>query len=227
MRRNVSRAGLGVVLCASLILSGCSAEWTGQADAIVTALIPATSNVVALVAALEGKNASAGDLQLVQNAAAQVGTDLQLIRSLIAAYEKADAPARPGVLEKIQNAIGSVQMNLHGLLQGLHIKDAATQTKVTAVIGIVLAEVEALAAVVPLFANQGPGARVQGAVAHDSRGVRGITVRAPLSADQFVSSYNSTLTARTGNAVMDRTSAGLRIHLHTSAVRWVSGGALK
>ena len=43
-----------------------------------------------------------------------------------------------------------MQANLQGLLPALHIQDAATQAKITAVVGIVLSEVQSLAAIVPL-----------------------------------------------------------------------------
>ena len=216
MKRTFGRVGLSLVLGLVVLMVACSADWVGEAEAIVSVMIPATSNTVALVVALQGKDVSAGDLKMIQSAGAQVGTDLQLIEALIAAYEKADDTARPGILEKIQSGIASVQMNLQGLLQGLHIKDAATQTKVTAVIGILLSEVQALEALVPLVKNQ--GAEIRG---------RGPETSIHLSASEFVSSYNSSLTARTGNAAVDRVSAGLKIHLHSSAARVVLGGLLK
>ena len=217
MKRTFRRVGLSLVLCLVVLMVACSADWVGQAKAIVSVMIPATSNTVALVVALQGKDVSAGDLQMIQSAGAQVGTDLQLIEALIAAYEKADDTARPGILEKIQSGIASVQMNLQGLLQGLHIKDAATQTKVTAVIGILLSEVQSLEALIPLIKNQGPGVT--------GRGQENSSIH--LSANEFVSSYNSTLAAKTGSAAVDRVSAGLKIHLHSSAARVVSGGLVK
>ena len=217
MTNSFLRVGLSLVLCLVVLMTACSTDWVGEAEAIVSVMIPATSNVVALVAALQGKDVSAGDLQMIQSAGSQVGTDLQLIEALIAAYEKADETARPGILEKIQSGIASVQMNLQGLLQGLHIKDAATQTKVTAVIGILLSEVQSLQALIPLVKNQGPGIR--------GRGPGKISVH--LSASEFVSSYNATLAAKTGSAAVDRLTEGLKIHLHSSAARVVSGGLLK
>jgi hypothetical protein len=229
-KNNFACFGLSLILCFAVILSACSTEWVGAAQEIVAALIPATSNLVALVAALQGNEASAGDLQLIQSTAAQVGTDLQLVQSLIAAYQKADEAARPGILAQIQNAISAVQMNLHGLLQGLHLKDAATQSKVTAVIGIVLAEVQSLAALLPAIQAHGTGAGEQGAASPKDPQLShmpGEVAHPALSAHEFVSSYNSTLTARSGNAAVDRTTAGLRIRLHSSAVRWVSAGMLK
>jgi hypothetical protein len=225
--RRFGQFWLALLLCMTLIWSACSTAWIGEAEQIVAALIPAASNIVALVAAMEGKNVSAGDLATIQNAGAQAGADLQLIQSLIAAYQNADEAAKPGILNQIQIAINAVQGNLQGLLPALHIKDAATQAKVTAVIGIVLAEVESLAAVVPLV--QGNSAAALRAA--DSRGRLSpqsvVHTRAPLSANEFVASYNSTLTARTGNAALDRATAALKIHLHGKVERWASAGVLK
>jgi len=221
----VGRVGVAVVLMVSLILSGCSTDWIGEAEQIVAALIPAASNIVALVAALQGKSVSATDLATIQNVGAQAGADLQLIESLIAAYQKADEAAKPGILNQIQSAIGAAEGNLQGLMPALHIKDAATQAKVTAVVGLVLAEVESLAAVVPLVEGQGPAAALR---AVDSRGrLSPHSVVVPLTANEFVKSYNATMTAKTGNAALDKATAGLQIHLHGKVERVVSAGVLK
>lgn len=219
-KNGLGRMVLAVVLCFTMIWSGCSTSWIGEAEQIVSALIPAAANLLALVAALEGKGVSAADLQVIQNAGSQAGADLQLIQSLIAAYEKADASAQPGILNQIQSAINAVQGNLQGLLPALHIKDTATQTKITAVIGILLSEVQSLAAIVPLVNPNASAAAV--AVARTQ-----VRKSAPLSAQEFVRSYNSTLTAKTGNAGLDRITGGFQIHLHSKVERVVSGGVLK
>jgi hypothetical protein len=220
------RAGLGLVLCVTFVLAGCSLNWIGEAEQVVAALIPAAANIITLVAALGGKSVSATDVQTIQNAGTQAGADLQLIQSLITAYQTADATAKPGILNQIQAAVNAVQGNLQGLLAGLHIQDAATQTKITAVVGIVLSEVESLAAIVPLVSASAstesqsphPVAKNETRVGHP---------RVPLTASEFVKSYNATLTAKTGNAELDRAAAGLRIHLHGRVARWASAGMLE
>ena len=234
------RMALALALSATMILAGCSTSWIEEAEQIVSALIPAAANIVALVAALQGKTVSAADLQTIQNAGSQAGADLQLIQSLIVAYEKADSAAKPGILNQIQSAINAVQGNLQGLLPALHIKDAATQTKITAVVGILLSEVESLAAVVPLVSGQGQAAALRAADSPfgSAQGGRGrlsphasvpnaSQSKAPLSASEFVKSFNSMLTAKTGNAELDRATSGLEIHLHGKASRWASAGLLK
>lgn len=223
------RLGLAAVLCMTMIWSACSTDWIGEAEEIVAALIPAASNIVALVAALQGKSVSATDLQTIQSAGAQAGADLQMIQSLIAAYRKADAAVKPGILNQIESAIGAVQGNLSGMLQGLHIKDAATQTKITAVVGLVLAEVQSLAAIVPVVSNAPVVAAKETripALAAKGAASKGHP-RPPLSANEFVKSYNSTLTAKTGNAELDRAVVGFQIHLHGRVERIASGGMLK
>jgi len=227
MRRNFGQVGLAVVLSLTMVGAGCSTDWIGEAEQIVAALIPAAANLVALVAALQGKTVSASDLEIVQSAGTQAGADLQLIQSLIAAYQKADAAAKPGILNQIQSAIGAAQGNLEGLLPALHIKDASTQAKVQAVVGILLAEVQSLAALVPAFNN---GAKAVGLRAADNRGrlfPHASRPKAPLSAGEFVKSFNSTLTAKTGNVELDRIAGGLQIHLHGKVERVATAGVLK
>jgi hypothetical protein len=216
---NFTRAVLVLVLCSTLIWTGCSTAWVGQAEEIVAALIPAATNIVTLVAALQGKSVSAADMQTIQNAGTQAGADLQLIASLIAAYQKADAATQPGILNQIESAINAVQGSLQGLLPALHIKDTATQAKITAVIGIVLSEVQSLAAILPMV-KAGASVQMAAKVAAQSK------TKSPLSAGAFVASFNSTLTARTGNAELDKATAGLEIHRHGKLARWVSVGML-
>ncbi len=175
---------------------------------------------MALVAALQGKSVSANDLETIQNAGAEAGADLQLLQSLIAAYQKADAADQPGILNQIQAAINAAQATMGGLLPALHIKDAATETKITAVVGIVLSEIQSLAAIVPLV----DASAVPAAVTTAAKQVK---KRPPLTASEFVASYNATLTAKTGNADLDHATAGMRIHLHGKFERWASAGLLK
>lgn len=231
-RSGLGRIGLAVILSATMILVGCSTHWIGEAEQIVAVMIPAAENLVTLVSMLEGKTVTAGDLAMVQSAGTQAGSDLQLIQSLIAAYDKADDAAKPGLLSQIQSALNAVQANLQGLLPALHIKDAVTQTKVAAVVAILLSEVQSLAAVVPVgqgsgVSDQGPAAARLSKAMTTAAGTAGGKGKLPLSAREFAKSYNATLTAKTGNADLDRATSGLQIHEHGAAARWASAGLLK
>jgi len=210
---------LATTLCFILIFTACSTAWIGEAEQIVAALIPAATNLVALITELQG-SLSTADVQTMQSAGTQATADLQLMQSLITQYQKADATAQPGILNQIQAALSAVQSNLSSLLPALHIKDAATQAKVTALVGILISEVESVAAIVPAVNPAASPAMMQMAARQSHK-------RPPLPASEFVSSYNAVMTARTGNHELDRATIGLRIHVHRNFARWTTAGLLK
>ena len=201
-----ARAVLAVVLCGILIWTACSTAWIGQAEEIVAALIPAAANLITLITALQGDGVSAQDLQLIEGASTQAQTDLQLINTLITQYQQATAAAtQASLLAKIQTAIGRVRSNLGGLLAALHISDAATQAKVTAVIGLILAEVQSLEAILPLVHSGG-------SMAQASAALKTGKMKPPLTAGEFRASYNTIMTAKTGNATLDGAAAKCKLH---------------
>jgi hypothetical protein len=211
---------LAVLVCGMLSWTACSTSWISEAEQIVAILIPATANLVTLAATVDGKSISAADLQEIQNVGKQAGDDLQLMQQLITQYETVDASAQPGLLNQIQVAAGTVQASLNGLLPALHIKDAATQAKISAVMGILLSEVQSLEAMVPVVkSTSSPAMRMMA--------VRQAPKQLPLTANEFVKSYNATLTAKSGNASLDHATTGLRIHSHARLERWASAGRLE
>src|ERR1700678_2074436 len=131
-----AKISVSILLCGTITWTACSTAWTTEAEQIIEALIPATANLITLAASLQ-ENAPAAELQAIQSAGSQAGTDLRLLQSLIQQYQEADVGAKPGLLSQIQIAMTAVQATLNGLLTTAHIKDAATQAKVTAVVGVV------------------------------------------------------------------------------------------
>jgi hypothetical protein len=208
-----------IVISSALFCSGCSTAWIGEAEQIVSVLVPASTNLVTLAATLQG-SVSPADLHTIQAADTQVESDLQLMQSLIAQYQKAEAATQPGLLGQIQAATTGTQSELSGILPSLHIKDAATQAKISAVVGLLLSEVQSMAAIVPLV-KPGPS------TARMSLAPTQIRQQPPLTAGEFVSSYNALMTAKTGNIELDRATSGLRIHAHGKLARWASAGLLK
>jgi hypothetical protein len=219
MRVNVRKSLMAAVMCGMLMWMACSTAWVSEAEQILAALIPGIANAVTLAAMFQG-DVSGADLRAVQRAGSEAGATVQSIQSLITQYQKADAAAQPGLLNKIQAALTSVQATLNGLLPALHIKDAATEAKIAAVVGILLAEVESVAAIVPLLSpGASPGIRTMAA--------RRVQRRPPPSATEFVAAYNAAMTAKTGKQELDHATAGLRIHRHGEFARWASAGLLK
>jgi len=219
-RVTILKRAMAMVLCGTMTLVGCSTAWISEAEQIVAALIPAAANILTLVTVLHGQSVSAEDLKTIQSAGSQVGADLQLIESLLTAYQKADAASQPGLLNQIQTTTNRVQSSLGSLLPALHIQDETTQAKVSAVIGLVLSEVESLSAIVPLM-NPSASSAMIAMVAKQAK------KQPPLTANEFVASYNATITAKTGNAALDHATAGMRIHMHGEFVHCASLGLLK
>ena len=208
---------LSVALGGMMIWTACSTAWVGEAEQVVTVLIPGLANLMTLVAALQGKSVSAEDLEAVQNTGTQATSDLRLIESLIAKYRTADAAEQPGLLSQIQVAVKTLESNLNGLLLSLHIKDAATQAKVTAIVALLLSEVQTVAAIVPATdGSGGPTVTVSGR--------ERARLKAPLTAETFVRLYNATITAKTGEDELDRATARLRVQFHGRLARWATAG---
>jgi hypothetical protein len=216
----ILKRAIAMLLCGTMTLMGCSTAWISEAEQIVAALIPAAANILTLVTALHGQSVSAGDLQAIQSTGSQVGADLQLIGSLLSAYQTADAASKPWLLDQIQTATSAVESNLGSLLPALHIQDQTTQARVSAVIGLVLSEVESLSAIVPLV-NPSASPAMMSMAANQAK------KKPPLTANEFVASYNAAITAKTGNATLDYATAGLRIHVHGKFARYASLGLLK
>lgn len=219
MRIQVGKRFAVLMLCGMVVWTACSTAWIGEVEQIIAVMIPGIANLVTLGATLAGQEISNEDLQTVQSASSQAEADLQLLESLVEQYQKANVATQPGLLSQIQVEISAVQANLSGLPPALHIKDAATQEKITAIVGVLLAEVQSVAEILPKTS----GAASRAKIAFSTR----TQMKAALSAKGFVDSYNAEMTAKTGEARLDRTSAGLEIHLHGKAVRWATAGILK
>ena len=221
MSRTNQRSVAGI-LCALLTCTACSTSWIAEAEQIVGALIPAIANVISLVTAVEKSDVASAEVPQVQKAGAQAEADLELLRSLIAEYQEADAAEQANVLGQIQSELTGVQLNLKELLPAVHIEDAATQAKVTALVGVVLSEVQAMAAILPAGNAEKDGAAgmvtIFGARNNDMK---------PLKAQEFASSYNAIMKARSGNVELDHVAAGLEIHPRRRVARWASAGWLR
>jgi hypothetical protein len=159
-------------------------------------------------------------LATIENAGKQAGNDLQLAQSLIQAYDVADAAAKPGILGQINSALNTAESNMTSILPALHISDVATQSKIEAVVGLVVTEVQSLEAIIPIV---NPNSSV--------KAMARATVQAqktpPLSASAFRTSFNHVMTDKTGNAELDRISPAFAIHEHSKAVRVLTVGIAK
>lgn len=136
-----------------LMLAGCTTAWTGEATNIIKLLVPAIESALAIMAAF-GVGLAPNVLQSVQSWASQATADLNQVATLIEQYNTAEAGAKPGLLTEIQTILSTVTANLQSLLPSIHVTDANTQAKVTAIITLISDEMTALIGLVPAISGK-------------------------------------------------------------------------
>lgn len=136
-----------LLLNALFMLSGCSASWIGAVQALMPAIQAAITAVFSLIGALEGKTIPASVTAAVQKIEADVSASLQNAATLLAAIT---SNASATVLQQIEAAFQAVVSNMSSILSGLSITDSATVAKITNLVGLAIAAVEAVLALIPL-----------------------------------------------------------------------------
>jgi hypothetical protein len=217
--RKLIRKGLAVIISLGVTLSpallpatagvamfataGCSQS---QFDAYLNVIGPAVLDVLQIVAVFSGKaaNTSISD---------KVSADVAAIEKLYADYQSAAASQKAGVQGEIQAAFTTLNSDLGSVFQLAQVSDKNTQAKITVLVGLIETGVNlALAVINPPVA----AASLKGAQSPS------------LTAAQLVSSFNATLTAKTGNAKVDALTPKLaKLHVHGKFVRMVTFGAAK
>ena len=141
------KAVLAVVLSMSLLATGCSAQWISVALADLPVLTQMALNIAALVATLQsGKQLSAADAAAIQNISAEASRDLNLLETLYNQYKA--SPSADG-LQKIDDAIATINTNLPALLQVAHIGDPTLSARITAAVNLILTTVTSFASLIP------------------------------------------------------------------------------
>ena len=190
----LNKSILAGLLAVTMFATACATSWVSEAIAITNALLPIAVNVIQLVTAMQGSGTGSTDVALAQKWATMVSADLTLVQTLLNQYNTAAAADKPGFLHKLNDALQVVSADLGTLLPALHISNPQTQAKVAAMIGLVVAEVQSIEALVA--AAQGKTAIVRGAPK-------------PLTAKSFKAAYKNVVKAPTGYAPLDQATTGL------------------
>jgi hypothetical protein len=188
-----SRALIALVLAITIAATGCSAQWINIALQDLPVLTRMALNVATLVTALAtGKQASTGDVAVVQNISAQASRDLNLLQTLYGEYK---ANPNSTTLQKIQNVISDLNQNLPTLLASAHISNPTLTARVTAAVNLILTTVNSFASLMPqtapLTARRAP--------------VTAQKLSAPLPhAKDLKNQWNQQVCSATGNAAFDQ-----------------------
>ena len=138
---------LSLVLSASLLATGCSAQWIKVALADLPVLIQMALNIGTLVTTLEAnRQLTPVETAAIQNISAEAGRDLNLLQTL---YNEYQANPSADTIRKIQAAIATTNQNLPAVLQAARIVDPVLSTRITAAVNLILTTVNSFAALIP------------------------------------------------------------------------------
>jgi hypothetical protein len=185
---SIMKAVLAVVLCVSMLATGCTAQWISVALADLPVLTQMALNIAALVATLQsGKQLNPAEAAAIQNISAEAGKDLTLLQML---YNQYKANPETSKLQEIQSVIGEINQKLPALLQSAHINDPALATRIAAGVDLILTTVTSFSSLIPHTA------------AVTSRTAAAQSTAVPKAKD-LKKRWNQQVCAPTGNVVFD------------------------
>ena len=203
---------LALVLSLALIIvtvpmGGCSFSpaWLTTIDSVLTAGAPALINILNIISIAKGQ-------PLNTTLAAKITFDAAQIKTLGAAFESASAAAAPIACAQLQAAISvysADQAQIFAMTPGV---DPATQVKIQSLSALISGTVTLILSLIPSCQAA--------ATMRDSLAKTAV----PVPLRQFVSSYNSLLVVKTGNAAVDLYTAKHKVHVHSKMVRVLSFG---
>ena len=142
-----TKIALVILLSASMLATGCSAQWISVALADLPVLTQMALNIAALVATLQsGAQLSSTEAAAIQNISAEASKDLTLLQTF---YNDYKANPSAGTMQKIENVIADINQNLPALLQAAHIGDPTLAARVTAGVNLILTTVSSFASLIP------------------------------------------------------------------------------
>ena len=126
---------------------GCAASWLGAISALLPALEAAVSAAISFVMALEGKTVPATVSAAIQKIGSEIAAQISSVQQIIAA---ASGAATSGVISEIQAVFQAITANLASILTNFQVTDSGTITKLTQLIGLAVAAVQAILGFIPL-----------------------------------------------------------------------------
>lgn len=183
---------LSSVLAAAITLAGCTpASWVTEAEGIAQVALPIVQGVATIVGA--------------GPAVTQAVSDVNLLIKLFEQYQAAPAT---GTLQQIQAALNAANADIAQIEAAAGIKNAATQSKVAAILQLVTSEFSSIAGLIPTAT---PAPAGQAATAKAVVLAPKLNGKLPFTAKQFKEQYNKIVSTQTGDAQCDLAFAGKEI----------------
>lgn len=138
------------ILWLVLFTSGCTAAWLSGLSALLPSILALATAIVNFLKGLNPSLVPDTVLANVQKIVGDIGTEITNAQDAIAAYTQSTATA---VIGKLQSVFQSILSDLSSILSGLNITDSTTLAKVTALVGIAVAAVQAALGMIPLISS--------------------------------------------------------------------------
>jgi hypothetical protein len=131
-----SKIILALILCVSLIATGCNPQWLSVALADLPALTQMALNIATVVTTLQsGKQINSTEAAAIQNISTESSKDLNLLQEL---YKEYQANPNASTLQKIQDVNGEINRNLPALLKAAHVSDPVLSARINAGVTLIL-----------------------------------------------------------------------------------------
>lgn len=199
--RSSLRAVAVLSLCAVMLVPsiGCnSADFVREFNLYTSQVVPAVNSVLAILTLL--------GVTSKPELPARVGADIAAVQALVNDFAKASDSAQPAIHAQIDAVQATLNADLQEVFLLAHVTNPNNQAKVTALVTLIGAAVQEGFALIP----QTTSAPNLAKAAHHG---------AALQSKDYVGSFNSLLTAKTGDVRVDALTPNLKLKKHRSL--WV------
>ena len=188
-------------LCLCVVcLTGCTSTWITAVGAALPTLSALVTAIATFIAALAGKTVAQNDSDAIAKITADVQAQITNVQAIIAAYK---ATPNPTLLGEISAVLNAILANLASILTGFSIVDSSTVARLAQLVGLGVAAVLAILALVPLLVP-GPGVGGIPELSEAQKKTLGLHQSA------FKATYNTIRTAPSGSVEVDAALATLK-----------------
>lgn len=202
---------LALVFTGLVFLVGCQAAWLSAVSAMLPSIETLVTSIIAFAAGLEGKTVSAATLAAISKIGADVKGQIGTAQTLIASYQTDNNPTTLG---KISDIFTAAVASLGTILANLNITDLATTSKITQLVGLGVAAIQAVLGLIPLVHTT--MAKYQSKQVSDDDVKHADTQAAAvvnLHNNQLKNSYRIIITTPSGNSDVDAVLHTVPAHL--------------
>ena len=130
-----------------LFLAGCTAAWLNVVSGLLPSIAAVVNAIVAFAAALQGKTVSSATYAAIQKWQQNVATEIANAEAILASLKQS---ATTTLIGEFQAVMQSVLQQFTSILSGVDVTDASTLAKLTQFVGLAVAAINAVLALIPL-----------------------------------------------------------------------------